>query len=315
MPESRHDGRVLITPRSLTVNALDTVAELVPLVEAGFDLISSSPGRMPTEEELLELVVPCVGWLAGIEPISAKVLDRATKLRIISRNGVGVDNIDLEAAERRGVRVARTPGANAQGVAELALALILSALRGIPKSDRVVRDGGWRRWQGRELKSCTIGILGYGVIGRTLAGMLTGLGANVMACDPVVDLAAVPLVTIDELLRSSDVVSLHAPAAPGGRPLLTAAEFGLMRPGSVLVNTSRASLVDDEAVLAALNSGTLDCYAVDVFDAEPPEPSALHCRDDVILTPHIGGFTIDSTQRSTRGAVANLLEVLDESQQ
>jgi D-3-phosphoglycerate dehydrogenase len=308
-----HRDTILITPRSLTTDGLASIAELTPLTEAGFELVSSAPGRVPTEAELLELTASCVGWLAGVEPISGRVLRTASNLRVISRNGVGVDNIDLDAAARRGIQIARAPGANARGVAELALGLMLSALRRIPQADRVLRGGGWQRAQGRELASCTVGLVGLGRIGRTLADLLTGVGATVIAHDPMVAPDAglgIPLVELDELLDASNVVSLHVPAQPGSAPLLGARELTRLPRHAVLINTARASLVDEVAVLDALSTGQLGCYAVDVFETEPPPPSPLHQHDGVILTPHLGGYTAESVQRATRDAVSNLLAAL-----
>jgi D-3-phosphoglycerate dehydrogenase len=313
MPGSASRGTVLVTPRSLTAAGLTSVAELRSLTDAGFELLSGPPGRCPTEDELVELAYPCVGWLAGVEPITARVFDAAPRLRVISRNGVGVDNIDLDSAQRHGVRVARAPGANARGVAELTLGLMLAALRGIPRSDRDLRSGRWQRWPGRELAACTVGLVGYGTIGRTVAGMLRALGTTVVACDPMLPSGSpfdVSFVALEELLAASDVVSLHVPAQPGSTVLLGAPQLARMPPGAVLVNTARASLVDQAAALESLDSGRLACYALDVFDAEPPHPSPLHRHDRVILTPHIGGFTVESVRRATRDAVVNLLDAL-----
>src|SRR5215218_6060449 len=166
--------RILVTPRSLTEAGLDNVPELRPLPASGYQLVAAPAGRVPTEGELLGLVPGCVGWLAGVERISARVLEAAKDLRVISRNGAGTDAIDLEAAERAGVRVKRAAGANAQGVAELALAPEGSALR----------PGGWRRWQGRELHDCIVGVVALGAIGRRVAGLFDSLGSQVVAYDP-----------------------------------------------------------------------------------------------------------------------------------
>jgi len=306
--------RVLITPRSLTQSGLDGVAELAPLREAGFDLVAGPAGRLPTEDELLELVPGCVGWLAGVEKIGADVLAAATELRVISRNGTGVDAVDLAAARRLGVRVERAVGANARGVAELTLALVLAALRQLPWSAATVRAGGWRRWPGREVSECRVGVVGLGAVGAVVAELCVVWGAEVLAYDPAVAPAAgssVRAVDLDELLASSDVVTLHAPPPPDGRPLLDAARLATLPAGAVLVNTSRAALVDDDAVLAALHSGALSAYAVDAFETEPPELTDLLRHERVIATPHLGGYTGSSVRRSTEQAVHNLLTVLE----
>jgi D-3-phosphoglycerate dehydrogenase len=305
--------RILVTPRSLTEAGLDTVPELKPLRASGYQLVAGPAGRVPTEEELLELVPGCVGWLAGIERIGARVLEAAEDLRVISRNGTGTDAIDLVAAERAGVRVERAAGANAQGVAELALALALSALRHVPWSAAALRTGGWRRWQGQELQDCTVGVVGLGAIGRRVAGLFDSLGSRIVGYDPFASaeqVAPIRLVDLDELLASSDIVSLHAPPPADGRPLLDAARLDVIARGAVLVNTARSSLVDDDAVLAALEDGTLSAYAVDAFDSEPPEVTALLQHERVLATPHIGGYTTGSVRRATTVAVENLLALL-----
>jgi D-3-phosphoglycerate dehydrogenase / 2-oxoglutarate reductase len=304
---------ILVTPRSLTETGLDNVPELKPLRASGYQLVAAPAGRVPTEEELLELVPGCVGWLAGVERIGARVLEVAKDLRVISRNGAGTDAIDLEAAERAGVRVERAAGANAQGVAELAFALALSALRHVPWSAAALRAGGWRRWQGRELQDCIVGVVGLGAIGRRLAGLFDSLGSRVIAYDPFAPAernARISLVDLPELLASSDVVSLHAPPPADGRSLLDAARMAAIARGAVLVNTARSALVDDEAVLAALEDGTLAAYAVDAFDSEPPELTPLLQHERVLATPHIGGYTTGSVRRATTIAVENLLAVL-----
>jgi D-3-phosphoglycerate dehydrogenase / 2-oxoglutarate reductase len=305
--------RILVTPRSLTETGLDHVPELKLLRASGYQLVAGPAGRVPTEEELLDLVPGCVGWLAGVEQIGVRVLEAAKDLRVISRNGVGTDAIDLEAAERAGVRVERAAGANAQGVAELTLALALTALRHVPWSAAALRAGGWRRWQGRELQDCIVGVVGLGAIGGRVAGLFDGLASRVVAYDPFApaeQIARIRRVDLDELLASSDVVSLHAPPPADGRPLLDAAWMAVMGRGAVLVNTARSALVDDDAVLAALEDGRLSAYAVDAFDSEPPELTPLLQHERVLATPHIGGYTTGSVRRATTLAVENLLAVL-----
>jgi len=306
-------ARILVTPRSLTETGLENVPELDLLRASGYQLIAAPAGRVPTEEELLELMPGCVGWLAGVERISARVLEAAKELRVISRNGTGTDAIDLEAAERAGVRVERAEGANAQGVAELTLALALSALRHVPWSAAALRAGGWRRWQGRELQDCIVGVVGLGAIGRRVADLFDSLGSGIVAYDPFASaeqLAPIRLVDLDELLASSDIITLHAPPPADGRPLLDAARTAVIARGAVLVNTARSALVDHDAVLAALEDGTLSAYAVDAFDSEPPELTPLLQHERVLATPHIGGYTARSVRRATALAVDNLLAVL-----
>ncbi len=305
--------RILVTPRSMTERGLDAVPELQRLTAAGFELVSGPPGRLPTLADLRERPRDIIGWLAGVEPITADVLDLYADLVVISRNGAGADAVDLAAAGRRGVSVVTARGANARGVAELALAQIMNGLRSIPAADRALHAGGWVRSIGRELPDVTVGIVGYGAIGRLLGSFLVALGAGAVTFDPYApadDHDPVRRVGLDELFTVADVVSLHSPPPADGRPLVGAPELARMRPGGLLVNTARSSLVDPAAVLAALRTGQLAGYAVDAFDAEPPVLTPLLLDERTILTPHLGGYTAASTRRATEQSVTNLLEVL-----
>jgi D-3-phosphoglycerate dehydrogenase len=303
-------GRILVTPRSLTTAGLEAVEELAPLREAGFELVASAPGRAPSEAELLELVPGCVGWIAGVEPVSGRVLAAATDLRVISRNGTGTDNIDLAAAEAAGIVVKRAAGANAQGVAELTLALALSCLRHVPWSADALRRGAWERWQGRELEDCAVGVVGLGAIGQKVAAMFSALGSPVVGHDPFASATGIEKLELPELLARSNVVSLHAPPPADGAPLIGQAELNVLPSGGVLINTARASLVDEYAVLSALNSGHLSAYAIDAFATEPPELTPLLRHERVLATPHVGAFTGASVRRATTQAVQGVLHAL-----
>ena len=305
-------NRILVTPRSLT---RDGHPALRRFVEAGYEVVTCVPGRQPSEQELLDLLPGCVGMLAGVEPICARVLEAAGDLRVIGRNGVGVDNIDLAAAERLDITVCRTVGANARGVAELAVALMLGLLRSVPFSDAALKAGQWKRRQGVEVVGRTLGLLGCGQIGRHVARMALGLEMAVLAHDPLPDESFRPggrfrYAAFDEVLAGADVLSLHCPAPADGRPLIDAEAIGRMKRGSWLINTARASLLDEPAVLAALDDGRLSGLATDVFAEEPPGEGPLIRHDRVIATPHVGGYTAESVDRSVTMAVEMMLDCL-----
>ena len=207
--------RVLVTPRSLTRAGLDAVPELEPLRERGVELVSGPAGATPTPDQLAVLLEGCEGWIAGVEPISDATLAGAPALRVISRNGTGLDAIDLAAAERLGVAVLAARGANAQGVAELALALALAALRQVPWSAADLREGRWSRQPARELAELTVGVVGLGAIGARVAQAFTALGAAVVGHDPVAPAGEVARLDLPGLVDVSDVVTLHAPPTPG----------------------------------------------------------------------------------------------------
>jgi D-3-phosphoglycerate dehydrogenase / 2-oxoglutarate reductase len=302
--------KIAITPRSLSASGHPA---LRALTDAGWDVDFPTPGRQPTPAEQERFLPECVGYLAGVEPVPGDLLRRCPGLRVISRNGTGVDAVDLAAAAELGIAVERTAGANAQGVAELAIALVFALVRSVPWSDRALKSGEWKRRPGVELRGRTLGVVGCGQIGRRVAEMGLGVGMVVRGFDQFEDPAFRPAgdyawVTLDELLAAADVVSLHCP--PGARPLIDAAALARMRRGSYLVNTARAALVDDEAVLAALEDGTLAGFATDVYDVEPPGLTPLLAHDKVVATPHAGALTGESVERATRGAVENLLKVL-----
>lgn len=307
-------SRVLVTPRSLTS---DPPAELERLRAAGYDVVLGPAGRLPTEEQLVQLLPDCVGYLAGVEPITRSVLDAAPELRVISRNGVGVDNVDLAAARARGIEVLRAEHANSRAVAELTIALILCLLRGVAPAARGMREGRWTREVGRESAGRTLGVVGSGAIGRAVLTLAGRLGMSLVACDPAPpgDLLAAGeprFITLEQLLGAADVVTLHCPPPPGG-PLLGAAELATLRAGALLVNTARAGLVAEDPLICALDDGRLAGYAVDVFHEEPPRDSRLVAHPRVVATPHIGGYTRESVAASTARAVENLLDVLGDA--
>lgn len=301
--------KVLVTPRSL--KTADHPA-LAPLRQAGYEIIIPVPGAMPDPAVLKQALPGCVGWLAGVEKITADVIAAATELRIISRNGVGVDNVDAEAAKARNITVANTPGANARGVAELALALVFAIARNIPATDASIKTGGWERRQGMELEGKTLGIVGCGQIGRILAGLGLAMGMRVIGYDLYPNASFSPCgfcyAGQEELAREADVISIHIPG--GDRPIVDAAFLGNMKKGVVLVNTARASAVDEDAVLAALDAGTLAGYGVDAFDTEPPGATPLTTHPRVVCTSHIGGFTAESVMRAAERAAQNIVDAL-----
>jgi D-3-phosphoglycerate dehydrogenase / 2-oxoglutarate reductase len=305
-------GKILVTPRSVT---RDGHPSLDDLRRAGYEVVLGPPGKLPTEEDLLRLLPGCVGYLAGVEKVPARVLEAAAGLRAISRNGAGVDGIDLEAARRLGIEVLRAAGANARGVAELTIGLILGLARSIPASDRAIKAGGWERRSGIELEGKTLGLVGCGRIGRLVARFALGLDMGVLAFDPAPDPAFSPgrgfrYAPFEEVIAEADVVSLHCPAAPGGRPPIDADSLEKMKTGVLIVNTARADLIDRGALAAALAKGRVAGAAFDVFDREPPGPDPLLADGRVVATPHLGAFTPESVDRAVRGAVDHLIETL-----
>lgn len=307
--------KVLVTPRSVTKNGHPSLARLQ---NAGYEVVFSTPGIQPSEEELINTLPRCVGYLAGVEKISSKVLDAAKDLKVISRNGVGIDNIDLEAAKKLGITICKTGGANARGVAELTISLILAITRSIPFSDEKLKEGKWERRKGIEIKGKTLGLIGCGRIGKEVACLALGMGMNVVAYDPYVNNFFTPsdkfsYVDLGELLTHSDIISLHIPAQENGEPLINKSFIGKVKKGTYIINTARGELIDDDTMIEALDQDIVSGFATDVFRNEPPLDTRLLKHDKVISTPHIGGFTTESVDRAIDSAVNNILEELKKS--
>lgn len=285
---------------------------------AGYEVVFCTGGKQPGEEELRSLLPGCVGYLAGVEPVTAPVLEAAGDLRVISRNGTGVDNVNLDAANSRGISVLRAEGANARGVAELALGSLFALARGIGASDAALKRGSWERQsQGIELEGKTLGVVGCGRIGRLVSQMALGIGMRVEAFDPSPDNGFTPgpgfrFAELADVLSRAHFLTLHCPPAPDGRPLLDREALTQMRRGVFIINTARYDVFDAEAVLAALDSGQVAGLALDVFDTEPPTDQRLVQHPRVIATPHLGGFTRESIDRAMTCAVENLIRALDE---
>ncbi len=305
-------GKILVTPRSLSKSGHPFLERLR---EAGYEVIMPFPGVQPSIEELSSVLPECAGYLAGVEKVSAEVLKKCDKLRVISRNGVGIDNVDARAAGEMGISLQVARGANSRGVAELAITLMLTLLRDISSTNSSVKNGGWHRTKGFEVDGRTLGIIGTGQIGQYTAKMAAGLDMKIIAYDPYPTpelperIPGFSYESINVLFSSSDIISLHCPA--GSIPLINSETLGLCRKGTYLINTARSALVDQNALLSALDKGIIAGYAVDAFDSEPPELSPLLKHDKVILTSHIGGFTAESIDRATEAAVKNLLDNLD----
>lgn len=235
------------------------------------------------------------------------------ELRALAILGTGTDNVDLQAATRHGVVVSNTPGASTVSVAEHTIALMFAAARAIPASDRSMRSGHWRHLQGMELRGKTLGLVGLGAIGMEVAALGKALGMEVMAWSLTRDearaaRAGIQLLELDDLLRLSDVVSLHLRASDRTAGIIGAQALSLMKPSAILVNTGRGALVDEDALATALASGKLRAAALDVFVQEPlPADSPLAGLENMVLSPHTAWVTVDASARLRRMPVENLI--------
>lgn len=248
-------------------------------------------------------------------PVDERHIASCPSLRVISRHGVGYNNVNVAAATARGIPVTIADGANGQSVAELAIGLMLAVARRIPALDAGVRARGWdRTGVGRQLAGRRLGLVAYGRIGRAVAGMARGIGMEVSAFDPHSELEAgvVRAASLDELLAAADVLSLHAPLTPETRGLIGAAELARLPAGAIVVNTSRGELIDEAALAAALAAGHVAGAGLDTLADEPPGPGNPLLGDPrVVLTPHVGGSTDAALDAVAVSAARNVLDVLE----
>jgi D-3-phosphoglycerate dehydrogenase len=245
--------------------------------------------------------------------VTSDLLARAPHLELVARAGVGVDNVDMAAAGKRGIRVVNAPFAATQSVAELTMALFLMLVRGLASPIAATKAGEWKRGtHGHELAGKTVGFVGYGRIAREVACRLIPFGAKAIAFDPFVPKAvdSTELVSLPTLLERADIVSVHAALTPENQHLLDAAAFARMKPGAFLVNVARGALVDEAALISALASGRLAGAALDVFEVEPPMNRELLANPNVIPTPHLGASTHEAQARAGSDTVDEVLRAL-----
>ena len=302
----------------ITTEALRDVPgpHLEVLHRAGYDVAYPAKSVLLTEDDTLEALQGCAAVIAGSEPYSDRVLAGLPELRIISRNGVGYDCIDVPAATRRGVAVTITPEGNHQAVAEHAMALLLAVTRSIVSSAIETRAGVWRRRNMHiPLRGKTLGVVGLGRIGRSTAARGAAFGMRLVACEKFPDARFVAkynieLLALDELLATSDFVTLHTPMGPETRDLINRRTLALMKPGSVLINTARGGLVNEDDLLEALTSGHLAGAGLDVLVTEPPgKDHPLLKLDNVVVTPHVSALDTQAIEDMSLGAARNIVEV------
>lgn len=286
------------------------------LTEAGLQVIPN-PGGVGVlgADDLAALLPVASGIVIGPGELSAELIDSAPRLRAISKFGVGVEAIDLDAATRAGIGVTSTPGVNADSVADLTLALILSLARRLPEVTAALRAGRFERAAGMELAGKTLGLVGLGAIGQAVARRAQAFGMQVVGRAPTsaADYAGeqgIELAPLEELLPRCEVLSVHTPLDDCTSGLIGASELAALPRGALVINTARGGIIDEAALLAALRSGHLGGAGLDVFADEPPGDNPLLALDSVIATPHVGGATREAFLRAGLAAVDNLLALL-----
>lgn len=270
------------------------------------DLWSNSEALMDSIKDATALVV------RNRTKVTAELIASAPKLKVIARAGVGLDNIDIKAADAAGVVVVAGLGANAVSVGELTLGLALALLRNVPGHDVATRDGGWIRTPGRELSGLTWGLLGCGATGLATAKLLEGFGCPVLGYDPYIkNIPGVELTTIEEVLTRSDVVSIHMPSTPETNGSINSRSLALMKPDAILINVGRGEVIDESDLIEALRAKTIAGAALDVRAVEPPIKGEMESIPNLILTPHVAGITSQSQLRINQILASNLELVLN----
>ena len=301
--------QVLISTSSFN---LANFAQLSDLKNAGVEVKLNPFAARLTEEQVIDLLgTNTIGLIAGLEPLTKNVLQAAKSLKVIARVGTGLDSVDLVAAKELEIAVLNTPDAPTKAVAELTIAHILGLLRHVSQADRQVRAGVWKGLMGSLLETKTVGIVGFGRIGKRVATLIAAFGASVIISDAQVKSSDFENVGLDELCTRSDIVSLHLPYSQATHHIIDEKRMNLMKKGSFIVNISRGGLVDEAMLLVALKSGHLAGAALDCFEQEPYE-GELRNLENVQITAHMGSYARETRDLMEQEASRLLVNALHE---
>lgn len=304
--------KVLITPRSYG-KANPALFDM--LAAKGVTVVRNETGGIMSKAQMLSAVAGCEGVILGVDPMDADVIAASPHLRAIAKYGVGVDNIDLDAAKARGIAVSRTIGANSEAVADYAFALMIALARKVPAIDRQCRQRDWKKVTTIDISHATVGILGFGAIGKNVAKRCRGFDMRILAHDVFWDEAAAQALGVtraepETIYREADFISVHLPLLPETRGCIGAREIALMKPTAILVNTARGGIVDEAALLDALQTGRLYGAGVDAFEQEPPENPAWYMLDNLIMGSHCAASTAGASNNMGLMATNNLIRDL-----
>ena len=303
--------KILVTPRSF--GKTDPYAFDI-LRNAGLEVIVNDTGGILDRERLAELLSDCDGVVLGVDPLDASVLAKAARLKAVAKYGVGVDNIDLGECEKRGIKVSITVGANSDAVADYAFALMMAAARRVIEIDAKCRRKDWSKTNGLDIYGKTLGLLGFGAIGKCMAARAKGFCMRVLAhkrsWSSADEEAGVEKASPEEIYALADFISIHLPLTEGTRGMISREQLSAMKPGAVLINTARGGIVDENALLEALKNKTIHGAGIDAFEEEPPGNPAWYELDNVVMGSHTAASTNGATEKMGRMAAANLLRDL-----
>lgn len=305
-------SKILVTPRSFGKTDPSVWDKLT---QAGFEIVRNPTGGILSEAQLSELLADCEGVIIGIDPLGAKVIEAAPHLKAIAKYGVGVDNIDLDACQKRQIKVSRTVGANSNAVADFAFALMLAVARQVVSIDKRCRQSDWSKITTVDVYGKTLGLLGLGAIGRGVAERAKGFGMKVIAHDVYWDddyarSHQITKVTPEQIYQEADFISLHLPLLPETQNMIGEAQFKQMKSTAVLINTARGGLIDEAALLKALQTRQIYGAGIDAFSHEPLTDPVWYALDNLVIGSHAAASTVGATEMMGQMAADNLIRDL-----
>ncbi len=305
--------KILITPRSYGKADPSLFAKLEA---AGYELVRNDTGGIMTKEQMVERVKDCTGIILGVDPMDADVIAAAPKLRAIAKYGVGVDNIDMKTAEAKDIQVSRTVGANSEAVADYAMALMLAVARRVIPIDRMCRQSDWSKVTTSDVSRKTIGLLGFGAIGKLVAQRAQGFSMKVLAYDVFWDedyakAHGIEYAKPETIFQECDFISLHLPLMEETRNFVGRAQIAAMKKNAVLINTARGGLIDEEALIEALRENRILGAGLDAFAEEPPKNQTWFELDNVVIGSHCAASTLGAAENMGLMATENLIRDLE----
>lgn len=286
------------------------------MLDLGWELVDNRYHHIMSEEEMMNEVPGADAIILGSDIVSKQVLKKADKLKIISRYGVGIDNIDVAEAEKRGIAVTVTKYCNTEAVADYTIALMLATLRHVCNVHDSLQKGTWKKETGLDLCHKTVGVFGLGAIGRQVVKRLKGFECKIIGYDTFADekycqKEGIRLLPPQEIMQQADIITLHIPGNADGTHFITQRELQLMKPEAVVINTARASLVDETDMIQALRQKRIYGYGTDVFDGEPHMNPDFIGLDNVVCSPHTAAVSVEAVNKMSHAAVDHLMEYFE----
>ena len=309
-------GKILVTPRAFAKSGMEQIERLR---KEGWEVHVNETGKSYTKEEFISYAKDVDGIIIGVDLADKEMLDQCPNLKAIAKYGVGVDNIDMEYVQKKGIKVSRTIGSNSLSVAEHAMGLIFTLAKNTYSAVQDVKNGNWNKVYGFELQGKTIGIIGFGNIGKNLARLAQGMNMKVMAYDAMpidteyAEKNHIMIAEYEQLLKESDVISVHMPLTAETKDMIDKKAFAIMKSNAIVINAARGGIINEADLYEALMNKRIAGAGFDVFTQEPPKDSPLLKLNNFILTPHTASKTKEADDNTIRMSTANILRDLEVS--